>query len=215
MENYTSQRVKSGLTIIQKDGVTINKTSHEYTASIHRQTNIQGTKLMKVITLTDAIEAVIASKTDAKLFSYVLSNCKGFNTVVKHNTATPADAAYLAKHFDVSVQKVRTFLRKTYDASLLKRVQKTLVVNPYILIPYIKGSSATVNDQIASQLQHWWSSNPTKLPEITTIEEQDIFNIAASEFFTPLEELEEELDKENRKIEEYTKDNVTYWCRED
>ena len=184
MDNYTQTYVKQGLTTLVKDGVQLNSVSHSYTATISKDTNIQGTKLMKVIQLSDVIASTISSKTDALLFSYILQNCKKHNIVVRKSTSKPATADYLANHFGVTVQKVRSFIRKATSSLFLVKVKGKYLVNPYIVVPYSKRLSTVVNDQLANQLQLWWTSDRVSdpVPNLVTMEADQLVSISSVEF---------------------------------
>ena len=184
MDNYTQKFVKTGLTKVSKNGVTVNSVTHSYTAVINRDANTQGTKLMKTLQLSDIIVEVVSSKTDALLFSYILKNCKKYNVLVKQGTKEPATSEYLAKKFGVTVQKVRSFIRKAAKADFVVKVKGIYFINPYVVIPYTNRLSTTENDQVANQLQIWWTSDRASnpIPSIVTMCEDELLSESASEF---------------------------------
>lgn len=174
---------KTGQTTTIRNGTVLNNATHSYSVKIAKEANTQGTRLLKLKNITNVMSAIISSKTDSEIFSYLLQNSKTHNLVCKLSSQDPATASYLATHLDVSVQKIRSFIRKATDAQFIARVKGKLYISPYILIPYTRGKSSTVNDQIANQLQVWWDSPKESSPDnIITMDTDELIQESIGSF---------------------------------
>lgn len=147
-------------------------------------TNIQGTKLMKIKAISEAVRATVSSKTDAALFAHFIDNCKRHNVVTKEGSTEPANTDYLAKRYGVTVQKVRSYIRKAIEHNFIRKAGTKFFINPYTVVPFTIGTSAIENDQIANQLQLWWESGNTDDPikSLELLSEEDLLKHATRQF---------------------------------
>ena len=184
MEDYTSTNVTNGLTRVAKNGVHLNTVEHFYKTIVTKEANIQGTKLMKIKSISEAVRATVSSKTDAALFAHFIDNCKRHNVVAKEGSTEPANTDYLAKRYGVTVQKVRSYIRKAIEHDFIRKAGTKFFVNPYTVVPFIIGTSSIENDQIANQLQLWWKSGNTEDPikSLELLSEEDLLKHATKQF---------------------------------
>jgi len=191
MEDYNNKVVKQGLTHVTKNGVHLSTVAQSYTATVTKEANIQGTKLMKVKKLTEVVRNVVSSKTDASLFGHIVDNCKLHNIVTKESSKEPATTEYLAKRYGVSVQKVRTFIRKAIESDFLTKSKGRFIVNPFTVVPFTVGTSPTINDQIANQLQLWWTGSRENCPTETLqlMDDEELLTAAANNFMNTKEDV--------------------------
>ena len=127
--------------------------------------NKQGMKAMKAKKLFEIHDKLIKSNVDAKLFTYMVTNQSSTSKIV-NGAINPATVKYLSTKFDVTERKVQKFISEAIELDMLKRVNKDLYLNPYLVSPF----NCTNNN--LHQLQLWWENDPKE--EIVFIEKEDI-----------------------------------------
>lgn len=127
--------------------------------------NKQGMKNMKAKKLFNIHDELIKSNTDAKLFTYMITN-QSKKTKVTVTGSNGVSVKFLAQKFEVTERKVQKFISEAIELDMLKRIGKEIYLNPYLVQPF--GS----NNHILHQLQVWWDSEPVE--EITFISESDL-----------------------------------------
>lgn len=171
MDNYKDhqyiKKYESSILTEKKDAngkvITASKTEIK-----HYQLNLankQGMKAMKAKKLFEVHDKLIKSNVDAKLFTYMVTNQSSTSKIV-NGASNPATVKYLSTKFDVTERKVQKFISEAIDLDMLKRVNKDLYLNPYLVSPF----NCTNNN--LHQLQLWWENDPKE--EIVFIEKEDI-----------------------------------------
>jgi hypothetical protein len=155
MGQYTLQSIKSNLRemISRKSGIPLYavKTVHkEYKVNLART---QGMYLMRKNKLFDILPNIVKSQLDMKIIAYLTNNINSRGEVTKNKKAVTIND--IAETFSVSRKKISTTIAAAVEHDLIKKNKRTLVINPYLVVPY------NINNDGLYILQTYWDSNFT------------------------------------------------------
>ena len=150
MSYYKIEYLKHKLvTYVDKDTNNIVKQDNYIEKKIKRKlSDTKGTQMFKKNDYLDIQEEIINSKLDLKIFNFLVRHYTKIGFV--NIKGTPVKINYIAKKFNVSRQKVSSFIKKAMDAGFIKKDKGLIVLNPFILIPY------NISDKDLYHLQEHW-----------------------------------------------------------
>ena len=112
--------------------------------------NTKGMSMFKKYDYADIQEYIIKSALDLKLFNFLIKHQNRDSYVMVNGK--PVNITYLSKHFNISRQKVSTFIKRTREADFLKKVNSLFMLNPFVVVPY------NISNKDLAELQARWKA---------------------------------------------------------
>ena len=110
--------------------------------------NKRGMSMFKKNDYLDVQEKIIKSLLDLKIYNFLVKYCSksGFVSI----KGKPITITYLSNKFNVSRQKISTFIKRAREANFIKKDGTLLMINPFIIVPY------NISDKDLFELQNNW-----------------------------------------------------------
>ena len=116
----------------------------------HSLANTKGMSMSKRNDYIEIQESIVRSLLDLKIFNFLVKHYSRSGIVMANNKAVTI--TYLSKHFGVTRQKISTFIRRARKANFVKKEGTSLLLNPFIIVPY------NVSNKDLAELQARWKA---------------------------------------------------------
>jgi len=153
MSNYTTEYIRHKLITVASPIDGEIKHQEEWTEKKikNNKSNKQGMSMFKKNDYIAMQEYVVSSKLELRLWNFIVSNFKQCGHVqlnLKDITITE-----LTKEFNITRQKVSSFIRKAIECGFIQKRGTLLYVNPFVVVPY------EISDDNLHTIQKVWDKN--------------------------------------------------------
>ena len=159
MSNYTTEYLHHVLTT-QRDGKTNTVTQQDRYTTKHTSIKLSNKRGMSMFKKNDYLtmqEESVRSLLDLRLWNYLTANFKQSGICI--SATKPITITTLSTEFNVTRQKISSFIRRSILAGFVRKQGTTITLNPFVLIPY------GITDPALHELQTNWGNLPNQNKE--------------------------------------------------
>ena len=143
---------ESGEKRIDSNGNVVEHKIATYAVKKEKLANTGGTKLVKFKRISSIQMKHANTPSVMKLLAYVMGN-QSRDSMLVTPRGKPASSAYLSEVLDIHRNSLTSSVKSLMLEGLLKKVGRTIYVNPYIIMPY------AISNHSIHLLQLLWDNN--------------------------------------------------------